>query len=200
VISAIVLAAGLSTRMKRLKQLLPYGRHTVVEQVVSVLLASCADEILVVTGHERDAVEEVLAKWPVKLVFNPDYAEGEMLSSVQVGLGAASAASQAALLGVGDMPAIEEDVITRLIQAYRAAGDDRVYIPSFQMRAGHPVLVPRPYWGAILSLPRGDNPRSVLRAETTQVQWVLVDTPSVLQDLDTPDDYQRALGLRQGEG
>ncbi|GAB4541747.1 MAG: hypothetical protein Kow0063_32920 [Anaerolineae bacterium] len=199
-ISAIVLAAGLSTRMKEPKQLLPYREHTVVEQVVSVLLASRIDEVLVVTGHERDAVEGVLAKWPVKLVFNPDYAEGEMLSSVQVGLRAASAASQAALLAVGDMPAIEEEVVTRLIQAYYAAGDDRVYIPSFQMRAGHPVLVPRSYWGAILSLPRGDNLRSVLRAETTRVEWVLVDTPSVLQDLDTPDDYRRAVGSRQEDG
>jgi molybdenum cofactor cytidylyltransferase len=200
VISAIVLAAGLSTRMKRLKQLLPYGEHTVVEQVVSVLLASPVDEVLVVTGHERVAVEEVLAKWPVRTIFNPNYAEGDMLSSAQAGLEAVAADSQAALLAVGDMPAIRADVVKQLIQAYRAAGDDHVYIPSYQMRAGHPVLVPRPYWGAILALPVGDNLRSVLRAETTRVQWVLVDTPSVLQDLDTPVDYQRALELRQGQG
>jgi len=197
VISAIVLAAGLSTRMGRPKQLLPYGEHTVVEQVVLVLLASPVDEVVVVIGHQRSAVETALAKWPVRTVFNPDYAEGEMLSSAQAGLRTVSAASQAVLLAVGDMPAIEGTVVAQLIETYRAAGDGYVYIPSYQMRAGHPVLVPRPYWGAILSLRTGDNLRSVLRAKSTHVQWVIVDTPSVLRDIDTPTDYGRELGLRR---
>lgn len=196
-ISAIVVAAGLSTRMGQLKQLLPYGEHTVIEQVVSVLLASPVDEVLVVTGHEREAVETALAKWSVRTVFNADYAEGEMLSSVQAGLRAVAAEAQAALLAVGDMPAIEGDVVAQLIQAYTAAGNNSVCIPSYQVRAGHPVLVPRLYWGAILSLPKGATLRSVLRAESTRVQWVVVDTPSVLRDMDTPADYQRELGLRQ---
>jgi molybdenum cofactor cytidylyltransferase len=186
--------------MGRLKQLLPYEKHTVVEQVVSALLAAPVDEVLVVTGHQREAVEAALARWPVKAVFNPDYARGEMLSSVQAGLRATSAACQAALLAVGDMPAIQQGVITQLIDAYRAGGDDLVYIPSYQMRAGHPVLVPRPHWGAILSLPRGDTLRSVLRAKNRRVQWVIVDTPSVLRDIDTPTDYQQELDLRQKQG
>lgn len=194
-ISAIILAAGMSTRMGRLKQLLPYGKHTVIEHIISVLLATPVDEVLVVIGHERTAVETALAKWPIRTVLNPHYAEGEMLSSVQAGLCAASTESQAALLAVGDMPAIEGEVVAQLIQAYDEEGDDRVYIPSYQMRAGHPVLVPRPHWAAILSLPRGDNLRSVLRAGDTRVRWVVVDRPSVLRDIDTPTDYERELGL-----
>jgi molybdenum cofactor cytidylyltransferase len=200
VISAIVVAAGLSTRMGQLKQLLPYGAHTVIEQIVSVLLASAAEEVLVVTGHEREAVETALAKWPVRTVFNPDYAQGEMLSSVKAGLRAANAESRAALLAVGDMPAIEEDVVAQLAQAYRVAGDRHVCIPSYQMRAGHPVLVPRPYWKAILSIPEDKNLRSVLRARSTHVHWVVVDTASVLRDIDTPADYQRELETRQNQG
>jgi molybdenum cofactor cytidylyltransferase len=183
--------------MGRLKQLLPYGGHTVIEQIVSVLLASPVDEVLVVTGHERRAVETALAKWPVLTVFNPDYAQGEMLSSVQAGLWAVAAESQAALVAVGDMPAIEGNVVAKLIEAYRVAGEKHIYIPSYQMRAGHPVLVPRPYWKAILSLPRDDNLRSVLRARNTHVHWVVVDTASVLRDIDTPADYQHELETRQ---
>jgi molybdenum cofactor cytidylyltransferase len=195
VISAIVLAAGLSARMGRPKLLLPYGEHTVVEQVVSMLLSSLADEVLVVTGHEREAVERALAGWPVRAVFNPDYAAGEMLSSVQVGLGAASAESRAALLAVGDMPAVEAGVVAQLVAAYRT--DDCVYIPSYHMRAGHPVLVPRSYWPAILALPRGASLRSVWQAEGSRIHWVTVDTPSVLRDMDTPADYERELRLRR---
>ncbi len=222
--SAVVLAAGLSARMGRPKLLLPYGERTVVEQVVSVLLASPADEVLVVTGHERAAVEQALAGWPVQAVFNPDYAAGEMLSSVQVGLEAAAPESRAALLAVGDMPAIEADVVAQLVAAYKnlpesrslsalpgprgvagAGGtglsgrysDDYVYVPSYQMRAGHPVLVPRAYWPAILALPRGANLRSVWQAEGSRIHWVTVDTPSVLRDMDTPEAYERELRLRK---
>jgi molybdenum cofactor cytidylyltransferase len=198
VISVVVLAAGLSARMGRPKLLLPYGEHTVVEQVVSVLLSSPADEVLVVTGHEREAVERALAGWPVRAVFNPDYAAGEMLSSVQVGLGAASAESRAALLAVGDMPAVEAGVVAQLVAAYAgSSSDDYVYIPSYHMRAGHPVLVPRPYWPAILALPRGASLRSVWRAEGSRIHWVTVDTSSVLRDMDTPADYERELRLRR---
>jgi molybdenum cofactor cytidylyltransferase len=195
-ITAVVLAAGLSTRMGRLKQLLAYAEHTVVEQVVSTLLASPIDEVLVVTGHECEAVEAALAKWPVRTVFNPHYADREMFASVQVGLQAASAQSRAALLAVGDMPCIQADVVAQLVRAYWAAGDDWVYIPSYHMRAGHPVLVPRSYWPAILALPAGDNLRSVLRAQGACIQWVVVDSATVLRDMDTPADYERELGLR----
>jgi molybdenum cofactor cytidylyltransferase len=222
-ISAIVLAAGLSARMGRPKLLLPYGERTVVEQVVSVLLASPADEVLVVTGHEREAVELALTGWPVLTVFNPDYAAGEMLASVKVGLEAVAPESQAALLAVGDMPAVEAGVVVQLVAAYTSlpespvlpapaaqtqaseakdlpsgrSSDDCVYIPSYQMRAGHPVLVPRSYWPAILALPRGGSLRSVWQAEGSCIHWVTVDTPSVLRDMDTPEDYERELHLRK---
>ena len=206
-ISAIVLAAGLSVRMGRPKLLLPYGEWTVIEQVVSVLLASPADELVVVTGHEREAVERALAGRPVRAVFNPDYAAGEMLSSVQVGLRAVAAESRAALLAVGDMPAVEAGVAAQLLAAYagrpespQLAGrrpDECVYIPSYRMRAGHPVLVPRAYWPAILALPRGATLRSAWQAEGAHIHWVTVDTPSVLRDMDTPADYERELRLRR---
>ena len=197
-ISAVVLAAGLSERMGRPKLLLPYGERTVVEQVVSILLSSPVGEVLVVTGHEREAVESALAGWPVRAVFNPDYSAGEMLSSVQAGLKAVAAESRAALLAVGDMPAVEGGVVAQLLTAYAGQCSDAcVYIPSYRMRAGHPVLVPRSYWPAILALPRGANLRSVWRAEGSRIHWVTVDTPSVLRDMDTPADYERELRLRR---
>jgi molybdenum cofactor cytidylyltransferase len=181
--------------MGRLKLLLPYGEHTVIEQVVSVLLSSPVDEVLVVTGHERAAVEAALARWPVRIVFNPDYAVGEMLSSAQVGLRSVAADTRAVLLAVGDMPAIEVEVVAQLVTDYQATGDGGVYIPSYRMQAGHPVLIPRPLWPAILALPAGANLRSVWRVEGTRVQWVGVDTPSVLRDMDTPEDYEQELRL-----
>src|SRR5436190_24350199 len=87
-ITAIVLAAGESRRMGRLKPLLPFGTRTVIETVVDSLRASPVAEILVVTGHQSEAIEAALAQAPVRVVRNPDYPRG-MLSSVQCGVAAA---------------------------------------------------------------------------------------------------------------
>src|SRR5947207_5164734 len=88
-ITAIVLAAGESRRMGRLKPLLPFGPRTVIETVVASLSASRAGEILVVTGHRSEEVEAALAQAPARVVRNPDYRRG-MLSSVQCGVAAAA--------------------------------------------------------------------------------------------------------------
>ena len=66
------------------------------------------------------------------------------------------------------------------------------------MQAGHPVMVPRAFWRAILELPRQANLRAVLRGPDTPIIWVEVDTASVLRDVDTPEDYDQE--LRQLEG
>jgi molybdenum cofactor cytidylyltransferase len=192
-IAAVVLAAGMSTRMGRPKLLLPYGEHTVIEHIIVTLLALPLGEVVVVTGHEQSRLEMLLGRWPVRTVHNPDYREGEMLSSLQIGLRSVAPVTQAALLVLGDMPALDSDVVRQLIQAYQASDWSAVVIPSYRMRAGHPVLIPRHYWQEILELPQEANPRSVLRGPNTSVIWVKVNSPSVVLDIDTPQDYEQGL-------
>lgn len=191
-IAAIVVAAGLSTRMRAPKQLLPYGRHTVIEQIGSVLLECQLAEVVVVTGHERQAVEAKLADWPVRPVFNSRYQSQEMLSSVQCGLLALAPAVQAALIVLGDQPQLESIVVKMLIEAYQR-GAGRLIIPSFQMRRGHPILIDRIYWPEILALDANETLRQVIDTHADEIHYVLVETNSILSDIDTPEDYQREL-------
>lgn len=192
-ISGIVLAAGLSTRMGRPKQLLPFGQHTVIAQVVAVLQESGLDEIVVVTGHERRAIEAALANRPARCVFNPDFAEGEMVSSVQVGLRAASPEARAALIALGDQPHIEPEVVRRLIAAYRQTGAS-IVMPTHGGRRGHPIVIDRSLWPEVLALPWNDNLRMVVRAHSEEILHVPVETAAVLRDLDTPEDYEELRG------
>lgn len=192
-VSAIVVAAGLSTRMGEPKQLLPYGEHTVIEQVVSVLLECPLNEVVVITGHEREAIETQLAAWPVRSVFNPNYEAGEMLSSVQCGLSALGSGVQAALIVLVDQPQLEATVVQQLIDAYQEEAGCLV-IPSFQMRRGHPILIDRAYWQEILALdPRKETLREVIVSHADEIHYVTVETNSVLRDMDTPEAYQREL-------
>ncbi len=189
-VSAIVLAAGRSIRMGRFKPLLPFNSRTVIEQIVSVLLEGPVAEVLVITGHDHEAIEQRLGGWPVRTVFNPRYMTGEMLSSIQTGLRAATA--DAALIALGDQPALERSVVAQIVSAYDHGLGDIIF-PSYQMRRGHPLLVDHQHWADILALDEPQTLRDFFKGADRDLSHVEVDTPSVLQDMDTPADYQRAL-------
>jgi molybdenum cofactor cytidylyltransferase len=76
-ISAIILAAGMSKRMGRPKQLLQLGNKPLIRIVVENVLASAVDEIIVVTGCEAEGVGAAIKDLPVKITFNPDYQQGQ---------------------------------------------------------------------------------------------------------------------------
>ena len=191
-ITAIVLAAGLSTRMGQSKPLLPFGKRAVIEHILSALRECPVDVILVVTGHEREAVERRLAGWPIQTVFNPQFATGEMLASIQVGLRSAPDEAGAALIVLGDQPALERSVVEQVIAAYRR-GPGSIVIPSHQMRRGHPLLIDRRHWAEILALREGQTLRDFFRGAAGAILHVEVATASVLRDMDTPVDYRREL-------
>jgi len=188
VISAIVVAAGLSRRMGQFKLLLPWGPHTVLGQVVATLTAAGLPEIVVVTGHRSAQVAASLADTAVRVLFNPDYTDGEMLRSVQVGLHALGSDVQAALLCLGDQPQMTSETIQAVLAEGAAHSWTRVVIPSYQMRAGHPILLPRSMWRPILEATGAL--RDVLRAHQEEIVYVNVDTPTILADLDKPEDYR----------
>ena len=200
-IAAVVLAAGLSRRMGTNKLMLPFGESTVLSHIVSVLQACPLDEIVVVTGHEHEKVEEMLGRYVgrhphddpsgLRFVYNPNYATGGMLSSIQVGLATMRSNCEAALIVLGDQPHIERRIVNQVIAARKP---DTVVIPSFNGRGGHPILIDRAYWPEVLTLPPSANLREVLRAHAGDVRYIVVDTETVLRDVDTPEDYGQAIG------
>jgi molybdenum cofactor cytidylyltransferase len=194
-ISAIVLAAGLSSRMGRFKPLLPYGDCTVIEQVIRVLLKSAVGEIIVVVGFKHLALETLLKDYAVKICYNPDYATGEMLTSLQVGIKGVSANAQAILLALGDQPAIEQAIVEQVIEAHRN-NHERIIIPSFQRRRGHPLVIPCRHWEDICSLRERETLRNYFKL-FNDIFHVEVYTSSILRDMDTINDYHRELALMQ---
>ncbi len=189
-IAAVVLAAGLSTRMGSPKMALPWGKSTIIGQVVGVLLQAGVAEIVVVTGGARQQVQEALQGQAVRIVFNPGYADGEMLRSLQVGLQALPEDVEAALVVLGDQPQIEAGVV-RAVATARPTGAGRLVIPSFHMKRGHPWRLPRALWEEVLALRPPHTLRDLLNRHTAAIDYLEVDTPSILQDLDTPEQYRQ---------
>lgn len=197
-VGAIVLAAGQSTRMGRSKPLLPWSDgQTVIETIVRRLLMFRLSEIVVVTGFEGERVRQALAHLPVEFVDNPDYAAGEMISSVHAGLAALPDTTAGALVVLGDQPTLNGRVVGQVLAAY-AEGRGTIVAPVYRGQRGHPVLFDRRYWPELLTLEHG-APRDVIRRYPQALALVEVDTDSILIDIDTPEQYRRArllAGLR----
>jgi molybdenum cofactor cytidylyltransferase len=190
-IAAILLAAGQSRRMGRPKLVLPWGDSTVLGRAAAAFAAAGLPEILVVTGGARPEVEalvaELAAQAPIRAVFNPGYASGGMLSSIQCGIRALSPGRRAVLIGLGDQPQVREETVRLICAAFQKSGRNLV-IPSSEGRRGHPWLAARPLWDELLALPAQATARRFIAAHAGEVEYVPADE-SVLQDVDTPEDY-----------
>lgn len=184
-ITAVVLAAGQSKRMGRPKMLLPWGETTVLEHVIHTLISAGLEEILVVTGGVREKVEALL-QGSARLVFNPDYERGEMLSSLQVGLREAS--GEAVLVVLGDQPQVQKSSLELVLEVFFRTRSS-IIVPSYNMRRGHPWLIAKKYWKEIMEMGSGISLRDFLNRHADEIHYVDVDDPGVLQDLDTPADY-----------
>lgn len=191
-VGAVILAAGESKRMGEPKLLMPWGENsTVIRQVCQQVAACGLYEVVLVAGRWGDAIREQVTGLPVRVVINENYAQGEMLSSLKAGLASIWHSSDACLVVLGDQPLIEQTVTRSVVEAY-FTGRGRIVAPSYGNRRGHPILIGRAFWESIIAMPPDSAPRDLIRLHEDEVHHLVVDTDSVLRDIDTPEDYRRA--------
>lgn len=188
-VAGIILAAGMSTRMGPLKQLLPLGGRAAIEWIAEAVGARL-DEVVVVLGHRAEEVASVLAAHPVRWVVNTSYQTG-MLSSVQCGVQAVDRAADY-LICLGDQPRLSRAVVEQVLQR-RNQRDAGIIIPTTNGKRGHPVLIGNAYRAEILALPPGVGLNAVTRGHPEDTCELPVAEPAILTDMDTPADYQREL-------
>ena len=177
--------------MGRQKLLLPFAGVTVIEHIVGRLGQTRLRDIVVVLGHEPERVEETLAHHSVTFALNERYEEG-MLTSVRAGLSAAPADWAGALVVLGDQPSIRPATVDALLDAFDTHGED-ILVPAHEAERGHPILVPRRFFPEVMTQYDELGLRGLLRAHSQAVREVTMDSPSILNDIDYPDDYRRAL-------
>ncbi len=189
---AVILAAGLSSRMVENKLLLPWtDGEPIVRHVLKAYVEARVDPIIVVTGRDAELVAARLRDFPLSCAHNPDYATGEMLSSLKAGLRALPEGLGAVFIQPGDMPCITSAVIRGLAAAHEPGWN---IAPVFEGQRGHPVLLDRAYWRAMLDLSEGARPRDVLEGARDRLRLVDVDERGVVLDVDTRAAYERGLG------
>jgi len=185
-IAAIVLAAGRSTRMGGPNKLLAeIGGKALVRIAAEQALASRADPVIVVTGHQRERVEQALAGLSVRLVHNPDFAEG-LSTSLKTGVAAVPAAADGAIVCLGDMPQVRAAMIDRLIAAFDPERSALIVVPTIEGKRGNPVLWSRRFFPELAALEGDAGARHVIATYGEAGVEVPADT-AALVDIDTPD-------------
>ncbi|MFC1921914.1 selenium cofactor biosynthesis protein YqeC [Chloroflexota bacterium] len=188
-IAGIILAAGGSDRMGRVKQLLPWRGEPLVQHVVRIAITSGLTPVVVVVGDAGEEVKNVLADQPVILVDNPDWRLGQS-SSLQVGLKALPAITGAAVFFLADMPQIPGPLIQALKEQH-AMTLSPVIAPLVDGQRGNPVLLDRKTFTDLGKL-KGDKGGRGLFSKYP-VSWVEWHDSTALNDVDTEEDYQRLL-------
>ena len=194
-VSALVLAAGRSTRMGPVNKLLaPLGGRAMVRAVVDELAGSSVRPVVVVTGHEAGRVQEALAGSGVRLVHNPEYRQG-LSGSIRTGLAALPESSEAAVICLGDMPLVTATHVDRLAAAFDPAEGREICVPVFEGKRGNPVLFARRFFDEMAEV-RGDvGARHLIDEYEEYVCEVAMGDRAVLVDVDSPQAL-REIGRR----
>ena len=159
--------------------------------VAEQALASKASEVIVVTGHQAELVEQALAGLKVKFVRNPDFAGG-LASSVKAGIAAVPEDADGAVVCLGDMPLIDAHLIDRLIQAFAPDRGHLIAVPVSDGRRGNPVLWSRRFFSELMTLDGDVGARHLIAKHGEAVAEVPVEGHGAFLDIDTPQALEAA--------
>lgn len=184
-----ILAAGRSSRMGRNKLLLPYKDHTVIEEVLGQILESDLEEVIVVTGFEREYVEQLIKKIRndrVRIIFNENFELGRA-ESIKCAVRNISDQTDAILFMVGDKPTVRAELINRAISEFKRESPDILFV-KIPAGRGHPIIFSRRLFAALLKL-EGDTVGDGMIAAYKDGVVELPDGEAQA-DIDTLDDYR----------
>jgi molybdenum cofactor cytidylyltransferase len=186
-VAAIILAAGQSRRMGAANKMsVDVDGAPMISHATDAVLASKADPVIVVVGHDPDVVRTILADCAVTFVENKDFAKG-LSTSVIHGVNALPDDTNAFLVCLGDMPRISADQIDRLIAAFDPVENRAICVPTFKGKWGNPILFERRFIEEIKGLTGDRGARALLDSYPELVCEVEMSDDSVLIDVDTPE-------------
>ena len=192
---ALLLAAGDSRRMGRLKALLPWRDTSLIEHQIAVLRDAGVDRVIVVLGHQAERVKALVeGKEGVTCVFNPDYLQGKT-TSIKTGLKALEPDGPSVLVLLNVDQPRNTKTIRHLLRRHRA-GRSPITIPTHRGKGGHPIILGPTLLDELRTIDEETlGVRAVVRRHESETQRVEMETPEVLWDLNTPGQYQSALQI-----
>jgi molybdenum cofactor cytidylyltransferase len=191
--AGIILAAGMSRRFGRPKQLLKLKNKHLIEWVLDAALASRLDKVVLVLGHEHEKILQALGAKTnlprLQVVINRRYQEGQS-RSLQAGLKMVHKAYYAAMFLLGDQPRVQSSTIDELLARFRGS-EKNICVPVHRGKQGNPTLFSRAMYCRLMAINGDFGARNIIREESEQVLFVEVDDPAEFVDIDTPEDIEK---------
>lgn len=185
---AVILAAGISSRMGEFKPMLPMGEESVIQNVVRVFQMADVQKIVVVTGYRGELLQEHLSHMGVMFVRNERFAQTQMFDSVRLGLSALKESCEKILITPADVPLVQPKTIRTLL-----AQTGECVRPTYHGRPGHPLLLARQTMPALLACSGEEGLQGAIREAGLTVRDVEVEDEGTVLDMDTPQDYETLL-------
>jgi molybdenum cofactor cytidylyltransferase len=195
-IAAVILAAGMSSRMGGAKQLLRLGEHTLLEHVLKNVRTSGVGDIVLVLGHTAETIRKSIDTKNLNIVVNDAYREG-MGSSLRTGVSALPAEIDAAFIVLADQPFVQPGTLRLLMDRYRES-NAQIVIPMYKGFRGNPVLLDRSVFPEVMALTGDIGCRAIFGNHLEGIVKVPVEDLGILLDVDSQEDFDRLTQYGRG--
>ena len=168
------------------KQLLPLGNKLVIRHCLDNLVAAGIKDIVVVLSQRESETLNSMKDLPVQIVFNEN-PESEMAESVRIGLRTLTDFSTGVLVHLSDHPLVSAKTLKSIVQCHLEI-PDKIIIPQYKGKRGHPSLFPKPVIDEIFV---GLTLRDIIKRDSRRIKFLDVDDEGVILDMDTKEDYEK---------
>ena len=194
---AVIVAAGLSSRMKAFKPSLPFGDSTVANHTITKLKKMNIDPITVVVGHRSDELKKSIFYDDIRYVKNEKYSQTQMFDSVLLGVNDVMNLCDRILIMPMDLPAILEETLKKVLSI-----DSELVRTTFNGQPGHPIIVSNDFAKSLVNYSGVDGLRGAMENYDSPITNVEVDDEAVYFDIDTPEEYHELIewNYRRGNG
>ncbi len=194
---AVIVAAGLSSRMKAFKPSLPFGDSTVANHVINKLKKFDIDPICIVVGHKSKELKESIYTKDIRYVKNKNYSSTQMFDSVLLGIDDIVSSCERILIMPMDLPAILDSTLEKVLSV-----DAGMIRTSFKGQAGHPIIITSEFAKTLKNFNGEGGLRSAMENSDMPISNIEVDDAAVQFDIDTPEEYHKLIewNYERGEG
>lgn len=189
-LGAVIVAAGMSTRMQEFKQLLKVGNLTMAERVALNFQRAGAEEIVMVTGYRAAFLKSKLDYLDIRFIENPDYETTDMFESAKRGLEYLQGRCDRVLFCPVDIPFFSDETVRKVL-----ACPEKIVMPRYEGKNGHPVAIDAGLIPGILSYKGDRGLKGALESTGLPIYLIEVQDPGAVMDADTQADYQKLLQL-----
>ena len=185
---AVIVAAGMSSRMGEFKPMLNIGSISVAQRVIATLKQAGVNRIVVVTGYQAATLERHLSREGVVFLRNEKYETTQMFDSARIGLAYLKDKCDVILFTPVDIPLFTVSTVKTLLHC-----GHRLACPACGQETGHPVLIGAELVEQILKDTGEGGLQGAFSRLDTEMKTVPVNDPGILRDADTPEDFEALL-------